>query len=268
MPVPFLVQLTIPVIQVLLMAFLLLPGLHNWFLAHVKSGTSAVIQMQALRNRPMDRFFLICAFMGTEVSYFLLLPCIFWNIDKAVGRKLMTMWAVGFYVANYLKDLLLLPRPFEVSDRVDTVEGSRDRFGSTSGYGLPSVRAFSATALPFYVVMLTHSHMDYSIAVGLSTALFWLSLIALSRLYLGSNSPAGVMAGMVLGGLFVGVWMLIGDLLDTLLTSPVSWVPYLQPLVSFLLLMAYPIPFRFTRAFVDTGPPLPVYAIHFNPRIP
>ena len=104
------------------MAFLLLPTLHNCLLKQVKNGTPFVLRLQKAQSNPLDRLCILCAAMGNEFSYLLALPFIVWNLDMEIGRKMIVLWGIGFYISNYLKDLLLLPRPYHVSDDVVKVE--------------------------------------------------------------------------------------------------------------------------------------------------
>jgi hypothetical protein len=59
------------------------------------------------------------------------------------------MWCAAVYVANFMQDTLLLPRPAQVTASsvvLDVRHGRR--------YGLPCVKTLSATCLPFYFVLL------------------------------------------------------------------------------------------------------------------
>jgi hypothetical protein len=91
--------------------------------------------------------------LGTEFTFLLLLPFVAWNLDMALGRKLMILWGIGFYTANYMRDLLLLPRPCHLSDSVVELLPNES---SINPHGLPCVRTFSATAIPLYIAIATY----------------------------------------------------------------------------------------------------------------
>lgn len=62
-----------------------------------------------------------------------------------------------------------------------------------------------------------------------------------------------------MGGLFVYLWLLVGDDIDRFLTSTTTskaggaWVPVLEPWVGWLLLLAYPAPLNCSLAFTETA---------------
>jgi hypothetical protein len=110
--------------------------------------------------RPFSaRYAVLCRIILTHASHkvgwthiVILVP----HVDVSVFCPLAPL--AGFYTSNYLKDLLLLPRPYELSEDVMNLlpgtHGSSRR--SSPRHGLPCTRAFSATALPFYLLFTTH----------------------------------------------------------------------------------------------------------------
>ena len=51
----------------------------------------------------------------------------------------------------------------------------------------------------------------------------------------------------------MGLWLVLGDSMDELLTGPYTWLPFTEPLISWLLLMAYPAPTNCSPAFAETA---------------
>ena len=136
-------------------------------------------------------------------------------------------------------------------------------------FGLPSLRAFSATALPLCLLvgLLSKLEMDmannvsapwpmtsWSLAAGgVAVMGIWVLAVSLSRIYLGANSPADVIAGALLGVAMVVSWECwVGDVVDVMLVSRPEYaltVMALAPIAGLILLIGYPIPFTFMKSF-------------------
>lgn len=55
--------------------------------------------------------FLFGTELGDELFYATMIPFWFWNIDGAVGRRVIFVWSVVMYVGQGLKDVIRWPRP-------------------------------------------------------------------------------------------------------------------------------------------------------------
>lgn len=44
--------------------------------------------------------FLFGTYLGDEIGYAIIIPFIIWNIDSAVARKMVLVWAVVMYIGN------------------------------------------------------------------------------------------------------------------------------------------------------------------------
>lgn len=91
------------------------------------------------------------------------------------------------------------------------------------------------------------------IPVAFSSALSWCFLVGFSRMDLGRNTPADVIAGHLLGHLMIGAWVLFGDYLDDVLVRPYGVLPWLIPAVFALCLIAYPAPTNGSPSFTETA---------------
>lgn len=60
-------------------------------------------------------------------------------------------------------------------------------------------------------------------------------------------------AGVILGALFVLLWLGVGDRVDHYLTTGYWWLPLAEPLIAWLLLLAYPAPQNCAPAFTETA---------------
>ncbi|XP_054651267.1 sphingosine-1-phosphate phosphatase 2 isoform X2 [Dunckerocampus dactyliophorus] len=117
-----------------------------------------------VRNWLLHILFLFSAGLGHEVFYITCLPCIHWNLDPFLCRRLVNMWALVMYIGQVMKDVLKLPRP--LSPPVVKLETRVD-----AEYGLPSTHAMAATAISFTLLLSAPSRIQDVICGVLISAL-------------------------------------------------------------------------------------------------
>ncbi|XP_028319700.1 sphingosine-1-phosphate phosphatase 2 isoform X1 [Gouania willdenowi] len=184
------------------------------------------------KNWLLHVLFLLSAGLGHEVFYICCLPCIHWNLDPFLCRRLVNVWTLVMYVGQVLKDILKLPRP--PSPPVVKLETRVD-----AEYGLPSTHAMAATAITFTLLLSAPSRVQIQVEVGLLMAVTLSSLVCLSRLYTGMHSVLDVLCGVVISGLLMLITYPYWDTFDHFqLTSP--WSPVSA--VTLLLLLSYTYP--------------------------
>jgi len=154
-------------------------------------------------------YYLFCfgASLGYELFYASFFPIWFWNIDGAVGRRMVLVWVIIMYIGQALKDVIRWPRP--ACPPVISLEPEY-----AIEYGMPSTHAMVGIALPFSMLIFTvHRyevrnrfqtrlvsavnprvfeliifHLKYSLWYGVAFAVCWCALVCGSRLYLGMHS--------------------------------------------------------------------------------
>src|SRR4029434_2512419 len=68
-----------------------------------------------VRNRSLYFLFLVSAALGNEVFYISFLPCLHWNLDPFLCRRLVNMWAVSYTLSLSLSLFLRLSLPPSLS---------------------------------------------------------------------------------------------------------------------------------------------------------
>ncbi len=149
-----------------------LQGLGDWLVAPMKFFTS----------------------LGNEEFYLLITPTILWCFDAMLGIRLGLVLLTSATLNSILKVAFGLPRPFWVSDEVKALAK-----GTT--FGLPS--GHSQNALVVWG-RLAASIRKRWVTFALSLVIF---LISLSRIFLGVHFPSDVLAGWVLGGLLLAMFL-------------------------------------------------------------
>ena len=134
------------------------------------------------------------SFLGSEQFFLLLLPLVYWNIDRRIGARLGVLLICSVILNDLLKVAFALPRPFWTS-------GVR-QLTSEISFGFPSGHAQSAAALWTFVALQTERPRLW-IALAFTLLIF----IALSRLYLGAHYPLDVVGGALIGYAILAIFL-------------------------------------------------------------
>lgn len=92
--------------------------------------------------------FLFGASLGYEYFYASFFPLWFWNVDSAVGRRVVIVWSATFYIGQGLKDIIKWKRP--ASPPVICMEPLY-----AQEYGMPSTHAVVGVSVPFSLLIFT-----------------------------------------------------------------------------------------------------------------
>ncbi|XP_076672589.1 sphingosine-1-phosphate phosphatase 2 [Andrena cerasifolii] len=135
--------------------------------------------------------FLFGTELGDEIFYSTFIPFWFWNVDGAVGRRVVLVWAIIMSIGQMLKDVIRWPRPAcPPAVRLQTKWAEE--------YGMPSTHAMIGISIPFSVVLFTMNRYIYPLPIGCAIAFLWCTLVCMSRLYLGMHTVLDILAGLIL----------------------------------------------------------------------
>lgn len=135
---------------------------------------------------------LFFTFLGTEEFYMLMLPLVFWCINRTLGIELVTLLLASTGLNELAKSILKLPRPYWMEPKL--------AISTDTSFGLPSGHAQNAMVLWGYLATVLRSPWRW-----LSVLLIF--LVSLSRLYLGVHFPGDILVGWALGLLVLGSFL-------------------------------------------------------------
>ena len=158
--------------------------LYDW----VVSGLGSIEGIAQYRTPMLNAYFLFAAFLGQEEFFLIAPPAIYWLYNKQVGRRLVYLLMLGAWTNEALKNLFRLPRPPLEIALVEEV-----------GYGLPSGHAQLGVLLWGYAGWTLRRTVRWLPAL----VLWVIASISFSRLYLGVHYPADVLAGLLIGAVFL-----------------------------------------------------------------
>ncbi len=141
-----------------------------------------------IANPFLDTFANIASIVGEQTFVIAVIIYIYWNHDKKKGFTLFSSILFAVLSMGILKAVVRSPRPFQVLESIDG-----KRLETATGYSFPS--GHTTTGAAFYTSLaLAFRKRNFSIFCAIM-----MTLVGLSRLYLGVHWPIDVFAGLLLG---------------------------------------------------------------------
>lgn len=171
--------IVVPALCSLLATVRVMDGVYDW-------GISVIEWLQ--RGSPaLDGFFILVTLLGDELFLILVIPCVYWSVDRRSGVQIILIVLASVVVNSLTKSMLGQPRPFDYDSAVTTLVDS-------SGYGVPSGHSQTAVVLAGYGWW----RWPHPLVRGVTIAM--IIGVPLSRVYLGVHFPTDVIGGAVVAG--------------------------------------------------------------------
>ncbi|HHV55240.1 MAG TPA: phosphatase PAP2 family protein [Firmicutes bacterium] len=152
------------------------------------------IWLQGFSSPFLDRFMGLVTSLGTAAFYMLIIPAVYWCIDRRQGHNLMFLFLTSMWINGFAKEWFGLPRPA-------AAQGVRVLVHETSP-GFPSGHAQGAMTLWGYLGWQYRGRR-----AAWTAAAFLIFLIGLSRLYLGAHFLGDVLGGYGIGLVLLAVFV-------------------------------------------------------------
>ena len=157
-------------------------------------GINVVLWFQQF-SPTLDLPFKVFTFTGEEEFFLILLPLIYWCLDRRVGARLMIFFLFSTYVNAVAKVLANQPRPWDYDPRVKKL------IEATGAGGLPSGHTQATTLIWGYLASQFRRTWLWVVA-GLL-----LVFVPLSRIYLGAHFPTDLLGGFLLGAILLLLYL-------------------------------------------------------------
>lgn len=190
-------------------------------------GTGLILWLQQF-SPALDPVFVAFTLLGEEGFFMLLLPLLYWSVDRKTGMRLTLVFLISAYLNAAAKAYFDLPRPFAWDPRIKRVYPA-------GGAGFPSGHAQGAVVVWGYLAWAARKPWVWLPAVVL------MFIIALSRVYLGVHFPLDILGGYALGGVVLAISMQLGPPMERWIERKgFSARTLLSVLVPAVLLLAAP----------------------------
>jgi membrane-associated phospholipid phosphatase len=133
----------------------------------------------------------IITMLGDEPFFLIIVPIVYWCVDKRLGRQLGYIFLLSAFVNNSVKNFLRQPRPFWLEPSVQLSEAE--------GYGLPSGHVQNPTAVFVLLAFWLRRSWVWLLVI------LYITLLGFSRLYLGVHFLQDLIAGLLLGLVVLGI---------------------------------------------------------------
>ena len=151
----------------------------------------------------LDYIFILITQLGSELFFIIVIPPIYWCIDKKFGYRLLLLSTFTAIISSTLKNLFRMPRPPERLWKV------KDDYS----YAFPSGHAHGSSS--FWLYIMYYKRYLPVIITGITIII----LVAISRVYLFVHYPRDVLAGIALGFATVAIFIFFDKPITRLVTT-------------------------------------------------
>jgi membrane-associated phospholipid phosphatase len=133
-------------------------------------------------------------FLGSEMGFLIILPIVYWSVNKPAGKRLFILALAGTIITGFLKSWWHRPRPFHVAP--DQIE----HIATTPEPGVPSGHSIFGTEMGLWIINYFRNRR-----ISIYMILFIL-LMGISRMVHGMHYPQDVVLGWFFGALFFWIY--------------------------------------------------------------
>ncbi len=155
-------------------------------------GIELILTLQSIPG--LTGLMQLFTFFGNEPFFLFIMPAVYWCLDARFGERLAVVLIASNGLNGLFKIAFHLPRPSWIDLRVQVLSHE-------SSYGLPSGHAMNSLAVWGFIAARVKKCWVWITA---GTLIF---LISFSRLYLGVHFPSDLLAGWILGALFLWAFL-------------------------------------------------------------
>ena len=168
-------------------------------------GVSVVIWFQQF-SPALDLPFKALTFMGDQPFFMLLLPLVYWCLNRRLGARLTILFLFSAYLNAVAKVFAAQPRPYQVDPRVIPLV-------KASGGGFPSGHTQNTVVVWGYLANHFRRAGPWTFAGCL------MLMIPLSRLYLGLHFPTDLLGGYLLGAALLLLYLRLEPVVEAWLAQ-------------------------------------------------
>jgi len=158
-----------------------------------------LVWLQTFHTTTLDHVAKILTWTGMEGFYLVLLPVLFWSVNRKFGLRVTYVFVASMFVNAWLKDALQIQRPIGIPGIRSLMLWSGTGYAMPSGHAQGSMTFWLMIGLWFKKVWLWIALISLVFAIGLS------------RLYVGLHWPLDVLVGWGIGLIVAPLGWALGE---------------------------------------------------------
>jgi membrane-associated phospholipid phosphatase len=209
----------------------------------IPSGYSFLLSMETIRSGFFDLFFVGITYLLSAPGVVATFSVVYWCFNKRIGRGVVYAMLFSMVLNQWLKDLWHIPRPYDPAlEPVLNAAGIREHttpllLVRDQSAAFPSGHAQGVVVLWGYLAASFRRGWLWLLS------LFLILTIAFSRIYVGVHFLQDVIAGLIIGTIWLLVWLFLENRLRLRLSRLNRLVLYLLAVTTPLaLLPLHPVP--------------------------
>ena len=169
-------------------------------------GYQVLLSVEGMRNAFLDAVFPVLTDFGSELGYIVILSLVYWCVNKSVGQGLAFAYLYTSVLNSWIKLNYRIPRPDDpavealldkvnISERLDPI-----RYETSPSF----LSGHTQGAVVVWGYLAYHIKKTWFRIL----ALLIIVLIGFSRMYVGVHFPQDVIGGLIVGVIYLIVWIL------------------------------------------------------------
>ena len=174
-------------------------------------GYQVLLVIEGMRNSFLDAVFPIITNFGSELGYIVILLVVYLCVEKSVGQGLAYAYLFTSVLNSWIKDIWKIPRPphpeLEPHTRVDQLLNEAGIAERTSPLVLETSPSFLSGHTQGAMVVWGYLAYHFKNNWFRILAVIMIALIGFSRMYVGVHFPQDVIGGLIIGIIYLIIWI-------------------------------------------------------------
>ena len=179
--------------------------MEEWLWEIIPWGYQVLLGIEAWRNGLLDAVFPFITDFGSALGYVVIFSVVYWCVDKTIGQGLAFAYLYTLVLNAWIKFYFLIPRPDDPSlEEILNKAGIIERLTPLRKETSPSfLSGHTQGAVVVWGYLAYHIKKTWFWVL----ALIIIALIGFSRMYLGVHFPQDVIGGLIVGVVYLAIWI-------------------------------------------------------------